>query len=146
MKTRPDSLIQLKSGRDSHWCFRIWQLFCHTSGFQHRHLKPNCALQNDSFGTSATHLLLPQSFFISLFSYFHALLQFIRAVHSLLLAKQGSVKRVTLVYLFHAGALTTNCRLQSWTLYKSSDCRWISITILCVRFTTSAIVGRLEQA
>ena len=34
---------------------------------------------------------------------------------------------------------------QSWTLYKSADCRWISITILCVSFTNSATVGRLEQ-
>ena len=40
---------------------------------------------------------------------------------------------------------TKNCRLQSWTLYKSADCRWISITILCVSFTNSATVGRLEQ-
>ena len=38
-----------------------------------------------------------------------------------------------------------NCRLQSWTLYKSADCRWISITILCVSFTNSATVGRLKQ-
>ena len=37
------------------------------------------------------------------------------------------------------------CRLQSWTLYKSADCRWISITILCISFTNSATVGRLEQ-
>ena len=36
-----------------------------------------------------------------------------------------------------------NCRLQSWTLYKSGDCRWISITILCVSFTNSATVSRL---
>ena len=68
-------------------------------------------LQNDSFGTSATHLLLPQSFFISLFSYFHALLQFIRAVHSLLLAKQDSVKRVTLVYLYHVNRWGTDNKL-----------------------------------
>ena len=40
---------------------------------------------------------------------------------------------------------TKNCRLQSWTLYKSADCRWISITILCVSFTNSATVSRLEQ-
>ena len=40
---------------------------------------------------------------------------------------------------------TKNCRLQSWTLYKSADCRWISITILCVSFTNSATAGRLEQ-
>ena len=38
-----------------------------------------------------------------------------------------------------------NCRLQSWTLYKSADCRWISITKLCVSFTNSATVARLEQ-
>ena len=38
-----------------------------------------------------------------------------------------------------------NCRLQSWTLYKSANCRWISITILCVSFTNSATVRRLEQ-
>ena len=31
MKTRHDSLVQLKSGRDLHWHFRIWQHFCHTS-------------------------------------------------------------------------------------------------------------------
>ena len=41
--------------------------------------------------------------------------------------------------------LQKNCRLQSWTLYKSADCRWISITILCVSFTNSATVERLEQ-
>ena len=113
MKTRPDSLIQLKSGRDSNWCFRIWQLFCHTSGSEHRHLKPDCAckLTNDSFGTSATHLLPQSFFFISLFSYFHALLQFTRAVHSLLLAKQGSVKRVTLVYLYHVNRWGTDNKL-----------------------------------
>ena len=35
--------------------------------------------------------------------------------------------------------------LQSWTLYKSADCRWMSITILCVSFTNSATVGSLEQ-
>ena len=35
--------------------------------------------------------------------------------------------------------------LQSWTLYKSADCRWISITILCVSFTNSATVGRHKQ-
>ena len=101
MKTRPDSLIQLKSGRDSHWCFRIRQLFCHTSGSEHRHLKPDCAvsLQNDSLVLAQLTFFFHRVFFISLFSYFHALLQFIRAVHSLLLAKQGSVKRVTLVYL-----------------------------------------------
>ena len=40
-KTCIDSLIHLKSGRDSHWCFRIRQLFCHTSGSEHRHLKPD---------------------------------------------------------------------------------------------------------
>ena len=40
---------------------------------------------------------------------------------------------------------TKNCRLQSWTLYKSEDCRWISITILYVSFTNLATVGRLEQ-
>ena len=40
--------------------------------------------------------------------------------------------------------LTKNCRLQSWTLYKSGNCRWISIAILCVSFTNSATVGRLE--
>ena len=40
---------------------------------------------------------------------------------------------------------TKNCRLQSWTLYKSADCRWISLTKLCVSFTNSATVGRLEQ-
>ena len=40
---------------------------------------------------------------------------------------------------------TKNCRLQSWTSYKSADCRWISITILCVSFTNSATGGRLEQ-
>ena len=33
----------------------------------------------------------------------------------------------------------------NWTLYKSADCRWISITILCVSFTNSATVGSLEQ-
>ena len=32
---------------------------------------------------------------------------------------------------------TKNCRLQSWTLYKSADCRWISVTILYVSFTNS---------
>ena len=37
------------------------------------------------------------------------------------------------------------CWLQSWTLYKSVDCRWISITILCVSFTNMATVDRLEQ-
>ena len=54
---------------------------------------------------------------------------------------------MTLVYLYHVIAVDTtkNCRLQSWTLYKSADCRWISITILCVSFTNSATVGRLEQ-
>ena len=41
MKTRSDSLVQLKSDRDSHWHFRIRQLFCHTSVFEHRHLKPD---------------------------------------------------------------------------------------------------------
>ena len=40
---------------------------------------------------------------------------------------------------------TKNCRLQSWTLYKSADCRWISITILYVSFTNSATLGRLKQ-
>ena len=40
---------------------------------------------------------------------------------------------------------TRNCRLQSWTLHKSADCRWISITILYVSFTNSATVRRLEQ-
>ena len=40
---------------------------------------------------------------------------------------------------------TKNCRLQSWTLYKSADCRWASTTILCVSFTNSATVGRLKQ-
>ena len=40
---------------------------------------------------------------------------------------------------------TRNCRLQSWTLHKSADCRWISITILYVSFTNSATVQRLEQ-
>ena len=38
-----------------------------------------------------------------------------------------------------------NCRLQSWTLYKSADCRWASTTILCGSFTNSATVGRLKQ-
>ena len=41
--------------------------------------------------------------------------------------------------------LQKNCRLQSWTLYKSADCRWISIAIPCVSFTNSATVERLEQ-
>ena len=41
--------------------------------------------------------------------------------------------------------LFPNCRLHSWTLYKSADCRWPSTTILCVSFTNSATVGRLEQ-
>ena len=41
--------------------------------------------------------------------------------------------------------LQKNCRLQSWILYKSADCRWICITILCISFTNSATVGRLEQ-
>ena len=40
---------------------------------------------------------------------------------------------------------TRNCRLQSWTLHKSADCRWISITILYVSFTNSATVRRREQ-
>ena len=40
---------------------------------------------------------------------------------------------------------TKNCRLQSWTLYKSADCRRISTTILCVSFTNSATVVRLKQ-
>ena len=40
---------------------------------------------------------------------------------------------------------TKNCRLQSWTLHKSADCRWISTTILYVSFTNSATVRRLEQ-
>ena len=40
---------------------------------------------------------------------------------------------------------TRNCRLQSWTLHKSADCRWISITILYESFTNSATVRRLEQ-
>ena len=40
---------------------------------------------------------------------------------------------------------TRNCRSQSWTLHKSADCRWISITILYVSFTNSATVRRLEQ-
>ena len=40
---------------------------------------------------------------------------------------------------------TKNCRLQSWTLYKSVDCRWISITILCISFTNSTTFGWLEQ-
>ena len=40
---------------------------------------------------------------------------------------------------------TKNCRLQSWTLHKSANCCWISITILYVSFTYSATVGRLEQ-
>ena len=40
---------------------------------------------------------------------------------------------------------TRNCRLPSWTLHKSADCRWISITILYVSFTNSATVRRLEQ-
>ena len=40
---------------------------------------------------------------------------------------------------------TKNCRLQSWTLHKSADCRWISITILYVSFTNSATIRRLEQ-
>ena len=44
-----------------------------------------------------------------------------------------------------AGTTTKNCRLQSWSLNKSADCRWISITILCVSFTNSATVGRLKQ-
>ena len=57
------------------------------------------------------------------------------------------IKWVTLVYLYHVNRwdTTKNCRLQSWTLYKSGDCRWISITILCVSFTNSATIGRLEQ-
>ena len=150
MKTRPDSLIQLKLGRDSHWCFRIRQLFCHTFGSEHRHLKPDCAckLTNDSLGTSATHLLLPQSFFYQ----FILLLPCFVAVHpsssfpasSEAGLSQAGDTRIPLPRKI-AGALTTNCRLQSWTLCKSSDCLWISITILRVRFTTSAIVGRLEQ-
>ena len=55
--------------------------------------------------------------------------------------------RATLVYLYYVNLWGThkNCRLQSWTLYKSADCRWISITILCVSFTNSATVDRLEQ-
>ena len=65
-----------------------------------------------------------------------------------------TVKRVPFVYLYHVnywdpGAETpaTYCRLQRWTLYKSADCRWISITIglLYVSFRNSATVGRLVQ-
>ena len=58
------------------------------------------------------------------------------------------VKRVTLVYLYHVNRCGhhKNCRLQSnWTLYKSADCRWISTTKLCVSFTNSATLRRLEQ-
>ena len=40
---------------------------------------------------------------------------------------------------------TKNCRLQSWTLYKSADCRRASTTILCVSFTNSVTVRRLKQ-
>ena len=46
------------------------------------------------------------------------------------------------LYTFIRKSLWT---LQKWTLYKSADCPWISITILCVSFTNSATVGRLEQ-
>ena len=34
---------------------------------------------------------------------------------------------------------------QCWTLYKSADCRWMFITILCVSFKYSKTVGSLEQ-
>ena len=67
MKTRPDSLVQLKSGRDSHWRFRIRQLFCHTSGSERRHLKPDYAcIQNNSCGTSAYHQNSPFTYFFFL--------------------------------------------------------------------------------
>ena len=60
---------------------------------------------------------------------------------------QITIKRVTLVNLYHVNRWVThkNFLLQSWTLHKSADCRWISITILCVSFTSSATVGSLEQ-
>ena len=44
-----------------------------------------------------------------------------------------------------AGTHAKNCWLQDWTLYKSADCRWISIAILYVSFRNSATVGRLVQ-
>ena len=61
--------------------------------------------------------------------------------------EHGYTKRVTLVYLYHVNCCGhhKNCWLQSWTLYKSADCRWISITIICVSFTNSATDERLEQ-
>ena len=154
MKTRPDSLIQLKSGRDSHRCFRIRQLFCHTctSGSEHRYLKPDCACKLTK--TIAVVLAQLTFFFQRVFFFYQfiLLLPCFVAVHpsssfpasSEAGLSQAGDTRIPLPRK-SLGALTTNCRLQSWTLYKSSDCRWISITILCVRFTTSAIVGRLEQ-
>ena len=48
--------------------------------------------------------------------------------------------------IYHINRWDTHKKLlQSWTLYKSADCRWISVAILCVSFTNSATVGRLEQ-
>ena len=89
MKTRPGSLIQLKSGRDSHCVSEFGNFFVTLPGLNTgiKSLIMHVSLQNDSFGTSAYRLNSPSSsteFFISLFSYIHALLQYIRAVHSLL--------------------------------------------------------------
>ena len=84
--------------------FRVW-----TQAFKSPIV--HVSLQNDSLVLAQLTFFFHRVFFISLISYFHALLQFIRAVHSLLLAKQGSVKRVTLVYLYHVNRLGTDNKL-----------------------------------
>ena len=46
MKTRPGSLIQLKSGSDSHLPLLVFpnsETFCHTSGSERWHLMPDYA-------------------------------------------------------------------------------------------------------
>ena len=65
-----DSLVQQKSGRDSHWRFLIRQLFCYTSGSERRHLKP---IVRVSYKTKAVVLALiikTHRFFLSSSSHF----------------------------------------------------------------------------
>ena len=57
MKTRPDSLVQLKSGSDSHWRFRIRHFFVTLPGLNAGISSPimRVSLQNDSRGTSSSN-------------------------------------------------------------------------------------------